>query len=144
MSPAPHSSVEVSLESWRKNTHTLPEQPGVIPGSQHKLHSPLTQAECAMEQVLRFSRGGQGSVCSGRPTPNKAIHTSWQTDNTTSFHGTDCSAQTKIWGSPSSPPAPQNIKTCLDLFSSLPNWIPERQPVSYPSKGQILPVNWLL
>lgn len=59
------------LKKTHAHPHTLPEKPGLIPGSQHKLHPPLTQEARAMEQILKFSRWGQRWVCSHRHVPNR-------------------------------------------------------------------------
>lgn len=52
VSPSPHSPVELSQILKKTHIHpctSLPEKSGLIPGRQHKLHPPLTEAAHAME-----------------------------------------------------------------------------------------------
>lgn len=58
------------------------------------------------------------------------MHTYWHTATLLSFKVVTSSF-------PSSSPPPQNIKICLDLFSSWRIRIPKSQSVSDPSNGQI-------
>lgn len=124
----PFSSFTCRIQSsLEKNTHPPAQPPWevrLIPGSQHKLHPPLTEEAHAMEQVWVFSTRPEMSV------QRQTVHTYWHTATLLSFKVVTSSF-------PSSSPPPQNIKICLDLSSSWPNRIPKRQSVRDPSHGQI-------
>lgn len=114
-----------------ENTHPPTPSPWevkLIPGSQHKLHPPLTESH-AMEQVLRFSTRPERSV-QRQTCLKQAMHTYWHTATLLSFKVVTSSL-------PSSSPPPQSINICLDLSSSWPNRIPKSQSVSDPSNSSI-------